>query len=223
MSTDDVIALLSKFVLLATYLVQAFQIFWLKVPSAGSTVEMFSRVRLDPGASRNHPAAQVLQSRTKAAMLAIATAITILVFLLPLIVELFPAVGDMLLPFRWLPQSRFRMAAAILLVIGNLVSTAGACTLKKHVAFHDFGETKNLYIGGIYRYVRNPVSTGLAILYAGFFCYLPSVVMAVGVAVVMVSSRARIRMEEIYLDQTFGDRYRQYRQSTGKYLPRFLS
>ena len=223
MSTDNIIILLSKFMLLATYLVQAFQIFWLKVPSAGSTVEMFSMVRKDQGPSRYHPAAQVLQSRFKAVMLITATAITTLVFLLPLIVELFPAVEDMLLPLSPLPQSSFRMAAVILLVIGNLVSTAGACSLKKHVEFHDFGETKSLYIGGIYRFVRNPVSAGLAILYAGFFCYLPSVVMAVGVAVVIVNSRTRIRMEEIYLERTFGDRYRRYKQSTGKYLPKFFT
>ncbi len=223
MSTDNVTILLSKFVLMATYLVQTFQILWLKVPSAGSTVEMFSRVRLDPGAAQNHPAAQVLQSRLKAVMLITATAITILVFLLPLLVELFPSVGDMLLPLRPLPQSGFRMAAVFLLVIGNLVSTAGACTLKKNVTFHAFGETKNLYTGGIYRFVRNPISTGLIILYAGFFCYLPSVVMAFGVGVVIVSSRIRIRMEEIYLNKTFGDLYRHYRQSTGKYFPKFFS
>ncbi len=223
MSTDNAIILLSKFVLLATYPVQAFQIFWLKVPSAGSTLEVFSRVRLDPGAARNHPAAQVLKSGPKAVLLITATATTTLVFLLPLIVELLPSVGDMFLPPIPLPQNGFRTAAIILLVIGNLVSTAGACTLKKHVTFHDFGETKSLYTRGIYRFVRNPVSTGLIILYAGFLCYLPSVAMAVGVAVAIVSSHMRIRMEEIYLKRTFGDRYRHYKQSTGKYLPKFFS
>lgn len=223
MSTDNITILLSKFVLLATYLVQAFQIFWLKVPSAGSTVEMFGRVRLDPGTARNHPAAQVLQSRLKAVMLITATAITTLVFLLPLIVELCPSVWYLLLPLGPLPQSSFRLAAVILLIIGNLLSTAGACTLKKHVTFHDFGETKRLYTDGIYRFVRNPVSSGLIVLYTGFLCYLPSVVMAVGVAVVIVNSQARIRMEEIYLKRTFGDSYRRYQQSTGKYLPKFFS
>ena len=221
MSMDSAFILLSRFVLLATYLIQAFQIFWLKVPSAGSTVEMLSRVQADPEGSRNHPAAQILQSKLTVVLLIAATAITMLVFMLPLIVELFPAVRDMLLPMSPLPVSAMRAMAVILLVVGNLVSTAAAITLKRHVAFHDFGEAKSLYTNGIYRFVRNPLSTGLAVLYAGFFCYLPTVVMAVGVVVVIANSRIRIRMEEIYLERTFGDRYRRYKQSTGKYLPKF--
>lgn len=223
MNIHSVIILLSRFVLLATYLVQAFQIFWLKVPSAGSTVEMLGRVRADPAASRNHPAAQVLQSKFTVAMLITASAINMLIFMLPLIVELFPSVQVMLLPLIPIPLSGWRIAAVVLLVIGNLVSTAAAITLKKHVTFHDFGEAKSLHTAGIYRIVRNPVSTGLAIMYAGFFCYLPTVVMAVGIIVVIANSWIRIGMEEIYLERTFGDRYRRYKQSTGKYWPKFSS
>ena len=223
MNTDSAIILLSRFVLLATYLVQALQIFWLKVPSAGSTVEMLSRVQADPVGSRNHPAAQILQSKLSVVLLIAASAITMLVFMLPLIVELFPAVRGMLRPLRPMPQSGLRIMAVILLVIGNLVSTAAAMTLKRHVTFHDFGEAGSLYTRGIYRSVRNPLSTGLAVMYAGFLCYLPTVVMAVGVVVVMANSRVRVRMEEIYLERTFGDRYRRYKQTTGKYLPKFTS
>jgi protein-S-isoprenylcysteine O-methyltransferase Ste14 len=60
-------------------------------------------------------------------------------------------------------------------------------------------------------------------MYAGFLCYLPTLVMAVGVAVVIANSRIRIGMEEIYLERTFGDRYRRYKQTTGKYLPKLSS
>ena len=220
---DSAIIMLSKFVLLATYLVQAVQIFWLKVPSAGSTVEMLRKVRVDQGGSQNHPATQFLESKLKVAVMTTATAITTLVFVLPLIVELFPSVTGFLLLLSPRPRSSFRLAAVIFLVTGNLVSTAAACTLKNHVTFYEFGETRDLYTGGIYRFVRNPLSTGLAAVYAGFFCYLPSLVMAVGFCVVMLNSRMRIGMEEIYLERTFGDRYRRYRQLTGKYFPKFSS
>ena len=223
MSMDSAIIWVSRFVLLITYLAQAFQIFWLKVPSAGSTVEMLSRVRADPVASRNHPAAQVLQSKLTVVMLIAASAITMLVFAFPLIVELFPAVRGKLWPLSPMPQSGLRMTAVVLLVIGNLVSTAAAITLKKHVTFHAFGEARSLYTDGIYRFVRNPLSTGLAVMYAGFLCYLPTLVMAVGVAVVIANSRIRIGMEEFYLERTFGDRYRRYKQTTGKYLPKLSS
>ena len=220
---DSAIIMLSKFVLLATYLIQAIQIFGIKVPSAGSTVEMLTRARVDRDVYRNHPAGQYLESKLKVAVMTTATAITTLVFMLPLIVELFPSVTGFLLLLSPRPRSSFRLAAVIFLVTGNLVSTAAACTLKNHVTFYEFGETRDLYTGGIYRFVRNPLSTGLAAVYAGFFCYLPSLVMAVGFCVVMLNSRMRIGMEEIYLERTFGDRYRRYRQLTGKYFPKFSS
>jgi protein-S-isoprenylcysteine O-methyltransferase Ste14 len=220
---DSVITVLSKYVLLATYLVQAVQIFGIKVPSAGSTVEMLTRARVDQDVSGNHPAGQFLESELKVAVMLTATAITTLVFMLPLIVELFPSVTGVILPLSPQPQSSFRLAAVIFLVTGNLVSTAAACTLKTHVTFYEFGETRKLYTGGIYRFVRNPLSAGLAAVYAGLFCYLPSVVMAVGFCVVLLNNRMRIRMEEIYLERTFGERYRRYRLLTGKYIPKFSS
>jgi protein-S-isoprenylcysteine O-methyltransferase Ste14 len=210
-------------ILLATYLVQAVQVFWIKVPSAGSTVEMLYNVRADQGVSHNHPAKQSLESKLKVAMMISATAITALVFFLPLIVALFPKIADYLLPLGPEPPDSFRLAGMLLLVVGNLVSTAAACTLKRHVTFYAFGETKSLYTGGIYRFVRNPISTGLAAVYAGFFFYLPSVVMGAGFCIVVLNCGLRIRMEEIYLERTFGDRYRQYRRITGKYFPKINS
>ena len=133
---------------------------------------------------------------------------------------MFPAIINYLLPLSHKPLSDFRIAGMLLLVVGNLISTAAVCTLKKHVSFHAFGETKSLFTGGIYRFVRNPISIGFAAVYAGLFCYLPSVVMGVGFFIVVFNSAWRIRMEEIYLEQTFADRYGHYKQTTGKYFPK---
>jgi protein-S-isoprenylcysteine O-methyltransferase Ste14 len=55
---------------------------------------------------------------------------------------------------------------------------------------------------------------------AGFFFYLPPVVTGIGFALFMLNSQVRIRMEETYLERTFGDRYRHYRKITGKYFPK---
>lgn len=212
--------LLSKFILLATYLVQAVQIFCFKVPSAGSTVEMLHKVRGDQEVSRNHPAKQILESKPKVVMMIAATTMVTLIFIIPLIAQLFPVIINYLLPLSQNPPSGFRMAGMLLLVVGNLISTAAVLTLKKHVSFYEFGETKSLFTGGIYGFVRNPISTGLAAVYAGFFFYLPSVVMGVGFCIVVLNSVLRIRMEEIYLERRFGDRYWHYKQITGKYFPK---
>jgi protein-S-isoprenylcysteine O-methyltransferase Ste14 len=184
---------------------------------------MLCNVRADQGVLHNHPAKQSLESKLKVVMMITATAITALIFILPLIAALFPMVTDYLLPLSPEPPESFRLAGMLLLIVGNLVSTAAACTLKRNVAFYEFGETKSLFTGGIYRYVRNPISTGLAAVYAGFFFYLPSVVMGLGFCIVMLNCGLRIRMEEIYLERTFGDRYRRYKQITGKYFPKINS
>jgi len=217
---DSAIISASRFFLLATYLVQAVQVFWIAVPSAGSTFEMLARGRVDPDRSRNHPAQQMLASKVKTAALIAASAAGALVFFLPLITELWPGLRAYLLPLSGQPQPAWRLAAMILLTLGNLLSTAAACSLKKHTEFHAFGETKRLYAGGLYRFIRNPISTGLAAVYAGFFCYLPTLAMGVGFGAVMLNCEVRIRMEETYLARTFGSRYRHYQQATGKYLPK---
>jgi protein-S-isoprenylcysteine O-methyltransferase Ste14 len=214
---------LSKFFLLATYLVQAVQIFLFSVPSAGSTFEMLSKVRKYGGHSCRHPAGRILESRLKSAMMITATVLVALIFFLPLMAGCFPDLADYLGPLIPQPAAGFRLAGMLLLFCGNLVSTIAVCTLKRQVTFHAFGETRTLYTGGIYRRVRNPISLGSAAIYAGLFFYLPSVVMGVGFGLFMLNSELRIRMEEIYLERTFGDRYRHYKKTAGKYFPKIHS
>jgi protein-S-isoprenylcysteine O-methyltransferase Ste14 len=213
------IIMLSKFFLLATYLVQGAQIFLISVPSAGSTFEMLGRVRKS-GRGSYHPAGKILQSRLKVAMMITATAVVVVIFFLPLTAECFPVVADYLGPLNVQAPASFRLAGMLLLFAGSLISTVAAFTLKRQVTFHEFGETRTLYTAGIYRFVRNPISIGLSAVYAGFFFYLPSVVMGVGFVIFMLNSGLRIRMEEIYLERTFGDRYRHYKKTTAKYFPR---
>lgn len=216
-------SLMTECILLATYLVQALQVFWIKVPSAGSTIEMIRNAGENQQAYHNHPAREVSASKLSKAIMMSASAFTMAIFFLPLVSLLLPGIKDYLGPLRPHHPGLWRLAGTLLLVFGNLLSTAAACTLKKRVSFHRFGETRSLYTGGIFRRVRNPISTGLAAVYAGFFFYLPSVTMGIGVVVFMLNCDFRVRMEEAYLERSFGDRYRLYRRTTGKYFPRTLS
>jgi protein-S-isoprenylcysteine O-methyltransferase Ste14 len=214
------IIMLSKFFLLATYLVQAAQIFFFSVPSAGSTIEMLSKVRKSGDAARHHPANRILESSLKVAMMITATVLVTLTFFSPLLVECFPDLAGYFGLLTTRPSAGFRLASMFLFFTGNLISTIAVYTLKRRVAFHEFGETKTLCTAGIYRFLRNPISAGSAAIFAGFFFYLPSVVTAVGIGLFMLNSELRIRMEELYLERTFGDAYRRYKEITGKYLPK---
>jgi len=81
-------------------------------------------------------------------------------------------------------------------------------------------ETTRLYTSGIYGCVRNPITVGLALIYAGFFLALPSAAMLIGLIFFLLNSAYRIKMEEVYLQRAFGEEYVRYKRRVGKYLPR---
>jgi protein-S-isoprenylcysteine O-methyltransferase Ste14 len=74
-------------------------------------------------------------------------------------------------------------------------------------------------ISGPYRLSRNPLYVGLALVYLGLTLALDSWWGIVLLAIVLiVMHRGVIRREERYLEQKFGDGYRQYRSAVRRYL-----
>ncbi len=72
---------------------------------------------------------------------------------------------------------------------------------------------------GPYRFSRNPLYVGLALFYFGLTLALDSwwgIVLLAPVLIVM--HRGVIQHEERYLEQKFGDGYRQYRAAVRRYL-----
>src|SRR6266850_237367 len=72
---------------------------------------------------------------------------------------------------------------------------------------------------GPYRLSRNPLYVGLALVYFGLTLALDSwwgIVLLVAVLIVM--HRGVIQREERYLEQKFGDGYRQYRSTVRRYI-----
>ena len=78
------------------------------------------------------------------------------------------------------PSGLMQTTCILFLVLGNVLTYAAVATLRSHVSFHAFGETTRLYTSGIYGWVRNPITVGLALIYAGFFLALPSAAMLLG-------------------------------------------
>jgi protein-S-isoprenylcysteine O-methyltransferase Ste14 len=210
----------TDWVLLATYAAQIFQVGGYSAPSAGSSVEMLTRVRKNRASAGDHPSAAALRSPFKVAAMLAATAGVILAALLPAAVFFFPPLADGLLPLIPLQDERPAILGSLLLMAGNIVSFVGVATLRRHVAFTEFGETRQLCKSGIYRRIRNPISLGLGCIFVGFFFYLPTVAMLCGVCLFVLNSLYRIRMEEAYLQQAFGENYARYRRCTGMLLPK---
>lgn len=210
-------------VILATYAAQIIQVCFFSVPSAGSTVEMLFKVRKDRAHSFHHPAAAAIRSRPKMIMLILATFAVTTFSLIPLVAIIYPSIIQLLVPFMEKPTGFMRTSCVLFLVTGNVLTFVAVATLRSHVSFHAFGESTRLHISGIYGYLRNPITVGLALIYAGFFLALPSAVMLLGLIVFLLNSAYRIKMEEVYLQRTFGEAYERYKKQVGKYFPRRLN
>ena len=48
----------------------------------------------------------------------------------------------------------------------------------------------------------------------------PSMVMLIGLILFVLNAHYRIKMEEVYLEKTFGDDYLRYKNIVGKYVPK---
>lgn len=72
---------------------------------------------------------------------------------------------------------------------------------------------------GPYRYVRNPMYTGVLVLCLGIGVALENLSVPVTIVVVFTLFAIRTRTEEKYLIERFGDTYRNYMQRVGRFLP----
>ena len=106
---------------------------------------------------------------------------------------------------------------------GLLAITGGAIYLVARLQFRSFRltwglQTNRLITGGIYRLSRNPQVLGAVLFLLGIAVLGRSAVAVALSVVVFLASIAWVPREERVLEELFGDRYRQYRAAT----PRFL-
>jgi protein-S-isoprenylcysteine O-methyltransferase Ste14 len=82
---------------------------------------------------------------------------------------------------------------------------------------------KNAYFvdWGPYRFVRNPMYTGLLVLGLGLGLAFARWSLTVAMTVIFVLLAIRTRREETYLIARFGDQYRSYMNRVGRFFPAF--
>lgn len=72
---------------------------------------------------------------------------------------------------------------------------------------------------GLYRFTRNPMYLGMALIYAGAAIMLDSAVsLLLLIPLLFVIQRGVIGREEAYLEQKFGEPYRQYKSRVRRWL-----
>lgn len=207
--------------IVATYIVQLIQVCVYPIPSSGSTFEMLFKRTACSEFSKQHLSNLDSVLNYEKFILIWATLAVIFVSALPLTTLLLPRVYVYLWPLFKSPPKILSVVSALLLTVGNIITFIAVYTLKKHVTFHNFGETTRLYTQSIFSFTRNPITLGLVAIFVGFVFALPSAVMVSGLVVFLWNSGRRIKMEENYLERTFGVEYSQYKATVGKYWPKF--
>ncbi len=78
----------------------------------------------------------------------------------------------------------------------------------------------HLVTNGPYRWVRHPLYTAWTLLFASWCVISANWFLGAAAAVVMLFLIVRTRREEQLLIERFGDEYRDYMRTTGRFLPR---
>jgi protein-S-isoprenylcysteine O-methyltransferase Ste14 len=89
------------------------------------------------------------------------------------------------------------------------------------VGVHDNQKTE-LVQSGTYRFVRNPYFLSYFIMYVGLFLVRPSLVMVVLIAICFAMIHHLVLKEEAHLSAIHGKQYEEYKETTGRYLPRYV-
>ena len=117
------------------------------------------------------------------------------------------------LPDLGLTPRTGELCGTVFAFAGVLLSFAGAGTfLRRRTAIIPYKPASSLVTSGIYRWTRNPMYLGMALIYAGVALALDSlsalVLLPLAIGVVQTQVIAR---EEAYLQRAFGTEYVAYR------------
>lgn len=107
------------------------------------------------------------------------------------------------------------------IVIGILVGPVGGAGLfhLQRTAIIPVKPATKLVTSGIYRWTRNPMYLGLALLYAGIAILFDSLLaLVLLVAVIAIVQSYVISREEAYLERAFGDEYRAYKARVRRWV-----
>jgi len=113
-----------------------------------------------------------------------------------------------------------RILGGAMVIAGFLLTGSAISQMRKvHTSPDPHQPVTALVTGGPYRFTRNPIYLGFLLIYLGF-------TMAAGTLwgwlgspfLLMTVTNAVIRAEEIYLDEKFGEGYKEYRSHVRQWI-----
>jgi protein-S-isoprenylcysteine O-methyltransferase Ste14 len=107
-----------------------------------------------------------------------------------------------------------------LVLVGLVVNFSSAGMFRRSgTAIIPFKPASRLVTSGIYRWTRNPMYLGMALLYAGIAVLFESILALILLTVVIAIIDSQvIAREEAYLGRQFGDEYRAYKARVRRWI-----
>lgn len=108
----------------------------------------------------------------------------------------------------------------LLVTVGLVVGFAGFGLFRRlGTAVIPYKPASRLVTSGIYRWTRNPMYLGIALLYAGIGLFFDSILALVLLLLVLAIIQTQvIAREEAYLEREFGDEYRTYKARVRRWI-----
>ncbi len=144
----------------------------------------------------------------------------------PLLYVIGMAIGTALHYFAW-PLTLGPSWSIFCIVCGIVVAVLGLIANALSFAFfrrtgqrpEPWKPTPSIVSGGIYRYTRNPMYVGMALIQAGIGIGTGALWIVVMVVPVMVGIYfTAVRPEEAYLESKFGEEYLRYKSSVRRWI-----
>jgi protein-S-isoprenylcysteine O-methyltransferase Ste14 len=193
----------------------AFELTALHVPSAASSLSIWSRPPAIEAGYSAYRGVFALSGPKKAALLAVPLSIVYGVYAYPLIAAW--GVHDVLDDHAFTPAPASNVAAALLIAAGRLLTLGAVVAIRRNTVRSV--EPSRLHTSGLFRYSRNPGLVGMYVFVLGLWLAAPSLTMLAGIAVYVLYMDFKVRMEEDFLEKRFGTAYVAYRRRTGRYWP----
>lgn len=118
---------------------------------------------------------------------------------------------------RWFPGQR--IVATVVVALGAVVMAWARLHFRSWRFRAKLDAGHELATGGPFALVRHPIYLGLNLLTLGTAVWVPTVIVWLATALVLVGSDLRARAEEELLLAAFGNAYRDYSKRTRRFVP----
>lgn len=203
---------LPGWLLVLAYASLALELTVFALPSEASTLQLFTG-DVEAGDVRLAGARQ--RSRwAKVWCYLLPTAISVALFVMPLIVAVVPALAVILLPIELLVSPVGIWSGLAMIFAGRVLTSVAVFQLRRRHRrdWHD------LQPSGLFRVTRNPILVGMYLFYLGNCVWLPSPILWAGFFLYAWNMHQRVLMEEDFLRARMGAAYATYLESVPRYF-----